>query len=105
MEWESRQLDSLNHEISSQRTVSPALVTAPVNNPIHQCSVISDSMGVFELVVRVLEAPCSISDRILVEQMGKNLANVLVELARAKQETNCDTTRAELDRIELVTLL
>lgn len=106
--WGNRELSisSIGDSIETYLlTDSPAFVTAPVSNPIHQCSVVSLSIGVFELVVLVLEAPCSISLLILIEQIGKNFANVLAESARAKQEVSWDTTLAELERIEEVTLL
>lgn len=74
--------------VHERRTTSPAFVTAPVISPIHQCRVTSDSMRLSEEVVLVLDAPCSSSERMLIEQIGKNLANVFAELARAKHDVS-----------------
>lgn len=86
-------------------TSAPAFVIEPVRRPIHQCSVTSLSMGVLVEVVRTEDAPCSISRRIFIEQIEKNLRSVLAESARAKHDVSCETTRAELDRIDVVTCL
>lgn len=76
-----------------------------MSSPTHQCSVMSDSIGVFVDVVLIDDAPCSSSSRMLIEQMGRKRASVLAELARAKHDVSCETTRAELERIEVVTCL